>query len=140
MHRKWWLYVLKLENGKWYVGITSKHPEERFQEHRLGKMAAYWTMLHKPIEIEFVEELGVVSRRHAEKYENKITRQLMRERGLNNVRGGDLRDAKDYIMRFGRIYDMEGWEEAIYILTMLIIFLAFIVDKYLFVFIPGGVR
>jgi predicted GIY-YIG superfamily endonuclease len=32
--KKWWLYVLKLERGKYYVGITSKTPERRFYEHK----------------------------------------------------------------------------------------------------------
>lgn len=139
-YKKWWLYILKLEGGKWYVGITTKHPEERFLEHKLGKRAAYWTMEHKPIEIELVEDLGVVSKDHAEAYENRIARQLMKERGLNNVRGGDLRDVKDYVVKFGRVYDKEDWENVVYILLTLVMLVAFVVDKYLFVFIPGGIR
>lgn len=108
--RRWWLYILQLENNKWYVGITSKTPEERFVEHKLGKRAAYWTMKHKPVAIELVEDLGVVSKEHAEKYENKITRELMKERGLNSVRGGDLRDAEDYSARFGWVWLRRDWE------------------------------
>lgn len=102
--KRWWCYVLELENNKWYVGITTKTPEERFDEHRLGKRAAYWTKKYKPIKIELFEELGVVSKEHAEEYENKITRSLMKERGLNNVRGGDLRDVDEYVKMFGWIY------------------------------------
>ena len=30
MSRRWYLYVLKLEGNKWYVGITSQTPEKRF--------------------------------------------------------------------------------------------------------------
>lgn len=102
--QRWWLYILELEDEKWYVGITSKTPDERFEEHRLGKRAAYWTMQHKPQKIQLIEDLGIVSKEHAEHYENKITRQLMKERGLNNVRGGDLRDTELYVNRFGWIW------------------------------------
>lgn len=128
---RWWLYILKLENGKWYVGITSKQPEERFQEHKLGKRAAYWTMKHKPVEIELVEDLGIVTKIHAEAYENKITRTLMKERGLNNVRGGDLRDSEDYSARFGWVWLKSDWE----IFTIAIFFMLstvyLLIDKFL---------
>lgn len=137
---RWWLYVLKLEDDKWYVGITSKSPEERFYEHLHHKRAAYWTMKYKPLEIEITEDLGVVSKEHAEKYENKITRLLMKERGLNNVRGGDLRSTTPYVIRFGYIFDKEGWRNILYIGIILIILIAFYIDKYLVSFMPGGVR
>lgn len=110
-YRRWWLYILKLENDKWYVGITSKSPEERFNEHLAGKRAAYWTIEHKPIEIEKFEDLGVVSKEHAEKYEKVVTRSLMKERGLNNVRGGDLRDVGQYVRRFGWIWKKEEYSD-----------------------------
>ena len=111
MHKRWWLYILKLEHDKWYVGITSKSPEERFREHKLGIRCAYWTKAYKPIEIELREDLGIVSKEHAETYENKITRRLMKERGLNNVRGGDLRDNDEYVKRFGWIYIKSDWQK-----------------------------
>lgn len=107
--KRWWLYVLILEDDKWYVGITSKTPEQRFQEHKLGIRGAYWTKAHKPISIELKEDLGIVNKEHAEAYENKITRTLMKERGLNNVRGGDLRDNEEYAQRFGRIWLKKEW-------------------------------
>lgn len=138
-NNQWWLYILKLEEGKWYVGITSKTPQERFAEHRLGKRAAYWTMRHKPIEIELVEDLGVVSKQHAEKYENEITRKLMKERGLNNVRGGDLTDTDEFVSRFGQVFYKEGWGNAMTFLLIFICLMALLVDKFLFAFIPGGV-
>lgn len=130
LKKNWWLYVLKLENDKWYVGITSKTPEERFAEHIAGKRAAYWTMANRPIEIELVEDLGVVSKQHAEKYENKITRALMKERGLNNVRGGDLRDVDEYVSRFGRIWDKEGWATVTYIVLLNLIILWLVMHIY----------
>lgn len=128
----WWLYILKLESGKWYVGITSKTPEARFDEHKLGKRAAYWTMKYKPIEIESYEDLGIVSKEHAEEYENKVTRSLMKERGLNNVRGGDLTDVEEYIVRFGYIRDKFSWEAAMFILFQMLVIVYLLIDKYFF--------
>lgn len=127
---RWWLYILRLENGKWYVGITSKTPDERFTEHALGKRAAFWTMKYKPIEIELVEDLGIVSKDHAEKYENQITRQLMKERGLNNVRGGDLRSVDEYTVRFGYVWDKLSWNSLTVIVFLLIVILVMYFDKY----------
>lgn len=117
---RWWLYILKLEQDKWYVGITSKSPEERFQEHIHSKRAAYWTMKYKPLEVELIEDLGVVSKEDAEEYENKVTRLLMKERGLNNVRGGDLRDTDEYIQRFGWIWLKDGWSVIVYVAISMI--------------------
>lgn len=122
---------MELEDGKWYVGITSKTPEKRFNEHRLGVRGAYWTMRHQPIAIEKFEDLGIVSREHAEKYENKITRVLMKERGLNNVRGGDLHHDREYIIRFGCILDKEGWYTVTIVVLLMLVIVYLLLDKYL---------
>lgn len=129
-YKRWHLYILALENDKWYVGITSKTPEERFVEHRLGKRASYWTMKHKPLGIEKTEDLGVVSKEHAEIYENKITRSLMKERGINNVRGGDLRATEEYTKRFGYIWDKFSWEAITIVTLQALIIVYFLIDKY----------
>ncbi len=129
---RWYLYILKLEHGKWYVGITSKTPEVRFQEHILKKRGAYWTMKYKPLKIELSEDLGVVSKEYAEAYENKVTRSLMKERGINNVRGGDLREIDEYIVRFGWIYIKEQWQIITVIVFELLVILYLLVDKIFF--------
>lgn len=129
-HRRWYLYVLKLENEKYYVGITSKTPEVRFQEHVIKKRGAYWTMAYKPLSIELTEDLGIVSKQHAEEYENKVTRQLMKERGINNVRGGDLRDTEEYVKRFGWLYLKNQWEIITIVALQTVIILYLLIDKY----------
>lgn len=110
------------------------------QEHLSGIRTAYWTAKHKPIAIIYREDLGEIGKDKAERRENKFTRELMKQRGINNVRGGDLTDTKDYTVRFGRIYDKEGWEEIMYITLVLIITIVLIVDKYFYPLLPGGVR
>lgn len=138
--RHWWLYILRLEDGKFYVGITSKTPEIRMQEHQNGKQSAYWTAKHRPIEIIYREDLGHIKKDKAERYENKMTRSIMKKQGVNNVRGGDLTHTNDYVVRFGYIFDKENWEDMFYITLMFIILAVFIVDKYIYPILPGGVR
>ncbi len=140
MKHRWTLYVLKLESGKWYVGITSKSPEERFKEHLAKKRSAYWTMRYRPIAIELVEDLGVVSKEHAEKYESKITRSLMKERGINNVRGGDLRHVEEYVQGFGYFWSKDNLRDVFTMIFILLLLGLLMVDKYIVQFIPGGVR
>ena len=75
------LYVLKLENDKYYVGTTQRTIEERYQEHVTGT-GSKWTKLHKPLEI--VERHDSV-----DKYdEDKYTKIYMSKYGIENVRGG----------------------------------------------------
>lgn len=113
-----------------YVGITTKTPEERFLEHIHHNRAARWTMKYKPLEIELTEDLSVVSKEYAEEYENKITRELMNELGINNVRGGDLKQTDDYIQRFGYIWDQFGWENVLVLAMAVFIILPLLIDKY----------
>ena len=100
--KHWQLYVLKLEQNKWYVGITSLTPEKRFSQHWSGFGGANWTRKYKPIKIYYTKDLGCCSIKRAERYESRVTRMYMRKYGWNNVRGGDLADTEDYILRFGR--------------------------------------
>ena len=127
--RHWWLYVLRLQDGKWYVGITAKTPETRFQEHLEGTRAAYWTARHRPLEIIYHEDLGYTTKAKAERRENKYTRALMKQRGINNVRGGDLTSTDEYIQRFGYIMDKDGWNAVTVIVFLLLVITYLLIDK-----------
>lgn len=139
-NRRWWLYILRLEDEKFYVGITSKTPEIRMREHQNRVRVAYWTAKHRPTEVIYSKDLGIIEKERAEKIENKYVRKIMKEKGVNKVRGGDLTDTADYVIRFGRIYDKEAWGDAAYVLVMLVVLMVLAVDKWLVPFIPGGVR
>ena len=129
-NKRWQLYVLRLEDGKFYVGITSKTPEIRMQEHLHGVRAAYWTAKHKPLEIIHQEDLGIVEKSKAEKRENKMVRALMNQRGLNNVRGGNLTSVEEYIKRFGYAWDKDLWNAMTVITLLIIVIIYFMIDKY----------
>lgn len=74
------VYVLQLENGKYYVGC-SKSPYKRITEH-FNNNGASWTKKYKPCEvIEIIPGCDMYD-------EDKYTRKYMDKFGVDNVRGG----------------------------------------------------
>jgi predicted GIY-YIG superfamily endonuclease len=134
--KHYWLYVLKQEQGKYYIGVTSKTPEERFKEHVNGFLAAEWTKLYKPIELDQTKDLGVTTYERAEAFENKVTRRYLKAYGIDNVRGGNLTYRGKYVTRFGYYYTDKDWKEIIYNLIslglVLYVLIDLIFDKKLF--------
>lgn len=126
----WTLYVLELAQGKYYVGITTKTPEIRIQEHINHVRAANWTMMYEPIKIIDRMELGNVSKEEAEVVENIIVRKYIKAKGIKNVRGGDITDKNDLIVRFGYIFDQLTWEAMTIIVLQTITILWLLLDKY----------
>ncbi len=120
MRRSFWLYILKLEQDKYYAGITSNTPEKRLKQHVNGFMAARWTRKYKPLKILDTKDLGLLTRKDAETFERKVVRKYIKLKGLNNVRGGELTDDSDYVNRFGFLFDKEGWGVITVIILMML--------------------
>jgi hypothetical protein len=76
-----WIYTLKLESDKYYVGKTNKAIDERFIEHVKGIGSTY-TSIFKPIEVFNLFESN------DDHDENKQTLKMMEMFGIDNVRGG----------------------------------------------------
>jgi predicted GIY-YIG superfamily endonuclease len=74
------LYVLQLEDGKYYVGKT-KDVKRRVEEHSKGD-GSTWTWIYRPVK---VLETRPVKTEHDE---NNLTKDLMKKYGVDNVRGG----------------------------------------------------
>eukprot|EP01050_Picozoa_sp_SAG11_P002869 SAG11_NODE_151_length_14583_cov_21.306200_3_plen_103_part_00 len=74
------VYCLKLENDKYYVGITY-NLNLRYAQHEAGE-GARWTRRHKPIEVIEVFMHG------SEELENAKTKEYMLKYGWENLRGG----------------------------------------------------
>ena len=74
------IYVLKLNNNKFYVG-KSFNPEKRFLEHLSGD-GSTWTKKYEPIEIETI----IPNASHFD--EDKYVKEYMNKYGIDNVRGG----------------------------------------------------
>jgi cellular nucleic acid-binding protein len=87
------IYILKLENNKYYVGKTD-NLEKRKQEHLKGT-ASSWTKKYKPIAIERIVQ-------NASPYdEDKYTIEYMGKYGIDNVRGGIyVTEALDGLQRY----------------------------------------
>lgn len=81
-----WFYVLELENGRYYVGITGRI-DRRISEH-LGGIGAEWTKKHKPLRVLMTHPHEVPDDVEAERLEDLMTVELMIQYGLANVRGG----------------------------------------------------
>jgi predicted GIY-YIG superfamily endonuclease len=74
------VYVLELENGKYYIGRTT-NLDERVESHFNGVGSA-WTRKHKPLRL-------LESRPNVSKFvEDACTKEYMAKYGINNVRGG----------------------------------------------------
>jgi len=74
------LYILQLEDDKWYVGKTDDI-SKRYVQHTNGK-GSEWTKLYKPIKIEKTQPNTSIHD------ETNITKDLMKKYGVDNVRGG----------------------------------------------------
>ncbi len=85
-YRGYYLYVLQLEEGKYYVGL-SHNVNKRFEKHKNGQ-GAKWTKKYAPIRIVSSEKTDFYSYLEAGILENKKTIELMNKYGKENVRGG----------------------------------------------------
>lgn len=74
------IYVLLLENNKWYVGYTNRINGDRFLEH-FDEKGSEWTKLHKPIQVMLFKEGSIDD-------EKTTTLEYMEKYGWYNVRGG----------------------------------------------------
>jgi predicted GIY-YIG superfamily endonuclease len=78
------IYVLKLEQGKYYIGKTD-NPQFRLETHfNYNGSASAWTQKYKPLKV-----LKIIP--NCNDYdEDKYTRQYMDKYGIANVRGGSF--------------------------------------------------
>ena len=75
-----YVYILRLENNKWYVG-QSNYLSRRLAQHFLHH-GSYWTRAFTPLAVYAIMRGGV-------DVEKSQTLAMMREHGWNNVRGSD---------------------------------------------------
>lgn len=74
------IYVLELENNKYYIGKSS-NPKNRIKKH-FSNQGSQWTIMHKPIKVvEIISNCDIYD-------EDKITFKYMDKYGIENVRGG----------------------------------------------------
>lgn len=74
------IYVLLLENDKWYIGYTKRVNYDRISEH-FSNNGSKWTKIYKPIQVILFTEGELDD-------EKKMTLEYMKKYGWTNVRGG----------------------------------------------------
>ena len=77
-----YIYILELSENKYYVGKT-KTPNIRLSDHMIGK-GSEWTKHYKPINVLSINKMI------NDFDEDMYTLQLMREHGVDNIRGGSF--------------------------------------------------
>lgn len=77
-----YIYVLLLEQGKYYIGKTT-NPEFRLEKH-FNSGGSEWTIKYKPLHVlEIIKDCDDYD-------EDKYTRKYMDKFGIENVRGGSF--------------------------------------------------
>jgi len=99
------LYILKLENDKWFIG-KSANVEKRYEQHLNGE-ADPFTQLHKPISLELSRDLT------SETDHDETVREYMRKYGVENVRGGIYSKTEFNSYDLSKIRDDISYEEAL---------------------------
>src|SRR5579872_3815511 len=76
------IYILQLEDNKYYVGKT-KNPDFRIEQH-FDSDGSAWTQKYKPIRIVYlIPDCDDFD-------EDKHTLKMMKQHGIDNVRGGSF--------------------------------------------------
>ena len=125
--KRYWLYVLSLKEGKYYVGITSKkNPYDRISEHMNGFYTAQWVKKYKPIKPVEIIDIGNITKEETDRLELQRTLQYMKKYGYQNVRGGKLNYSGKYIKIGDRFWRDEEFLMYLTIFTLLTIMFIFI--------------
>lgn len=119
MKKRWYIYVLKLENDKWFVGIST-NPERRYNQHVRGR-GDPWTKKHKPIKLDMSQDLQTSNPATAQYYESMLLDQLKAKYGRSNVEGGDTADITRYVKRMGLRFSERQWEAIIVVVVITLI-------------------
>ena len=85
------LYLLKLDQNKYYVGITPDFTK-RFEKHKNGE-GSYWTKKYKVIEILSFKN---VPEKYASSEETILTCEMMLIHGINNIRGAQFSQMHEF--------------------------------------------
>lgn len=97
------IYILQLENNKYYVGKTN-NPQFRLEQH-FNSTGSVWTTKYKPLSVlEMIKDCD-------EYDEDKYTRKYMDKFGIDNVRGGSFCEEVLPITTFSMLEKMKNTAE-----------------------------
>jgi len=102
-----YLYVLELQNGKYYVGI-SRNPEYRFYEHKTGKTSKF-VRQNLPVKNIRLKLLESTDWSDGLREETRTTVKLIGKFGIENVYGGAIcGDLNERSIRLNNYYQKNG--------------------------------
>jgi predicted GIY-YIG superfamily endonuclease len=121
--REMTVYQLRLESGKYYVGLTEDLPT-RIADHWLGQ-GAQWTRRYRPLEV-------LKTQPGDRALEDALTIAMMVEHGMENVRGGSWCSLELALMPFPLAKALarlprpplpkaKGWESSMYLGELIVI-------------------
>lgn len=116
--RHFWLYVLYLEDDKYYVGITTNFMN-RFRQHG-GTYGARWTQKHRPLKVLELHDLGTITNYEAEQVEQDFFEQYRKKYGVSSVRGGRVVSTGS-VFNFGKFYFNRQMLETLLIAGLLMV-------------------
>lgn len=130
--KHYWIYVLELNEGKYYVGLTAqRNPQDRIEQHKNGFYSAQWVKKYGYKGFLQVHDLGLTTPAEAEKVETRLTYDIMKQYGVDNVRGGVLNFSGKYITRFNRFFREDDWKALTTVTFLVLVILGLMLDKYL---------
>jgi len=81
-----YIYVLKLQHGKYYIGYTT-NPTSRLKQHKFGKTSEF-VKKNLPIKEAYFKVLDGMTKKEALREETKLTAKFAIEYGVEKVYGG----------------------------------------------------
>lgn len=104
--KPFYVYVLRLENDCWYVGI-SRDVEKRYKKHKKGN-GSKWTKKHKPIEIVEKRLTEALVESEASIVEDQVTIEYALKYCAEKVRGGGYSQVESYPRWTQEVLDSES--------------------------------
>lgn len=128
--KHYWLYVLRLEQGKYYIGRTTREdPQTRIKQHKDGFYSAQWVKKYKPLDTAEIIDIGYLTKTEADRLEIQRTLQYMKKYGYQNVRGGKLNYSGKYVKILDRYFRDYEWHAALTVITLLVIMFLILLVK-----------
>ena len=129
----YWLYVLALENNKYYIGTTrSWDPYDRIMQHvESSDEGAAWTRKNKPIKVLEIRDLGIMNKTRAEAMEQNLAWGYVEKYGMNSVRGGNMNDPSR-MLRIGEYYWLNYQYRDVVISSLLLLAIGYILLRHQF--------
>ena len=130
--KHYWIYVLELNDGKYYVGVTSqRNADGRIEQHKNGFFSAQWVKKYGYKNTMQVHDLGLTTLEEAEQVEMRLTFDMMKQYGADNVRGGKANYSGKYFSRFGYLFREDDWKALTTVTFLMLVIVYLLIDKYL---------